>query len=121
MNTWTAFIPCSSTDSAEKPLQRLEMCLTMCREQSHLTKETGVDKMPRIAEKRLFRKKFDQLFMSALQKNKSKQTSGSVFAEIIEKVKKVKFELELIKTVDCFLDGHGSYISNLVFFEIKSL
>ena len=44
--------------------------------------------------------------MSALQKNKSTQTSGSVFAERIEKVKKTNFELELIKIVDCFLDGH---------------
>ena len=40
INTWTVFIPCSSTDSAEKSLQRVEMCLTMCRQQSPLTKET---------------------------------------------------------------------------------
>ena len=39
----------------------------------------------------------------------------------IEKVKKTKFELELIKVVDCFLDGHGNYDSNLVSFKIKSL
>ena len=55
--------------------------------------------------------------MSALQKNKSMQTSGSVFGERIEKVKKTKFELELIKIVDCFLDGHGFYDSNLVSFK----
>ena len=59
--------------------------------------------------------------MSAQQKNKSTQTSGSVFAERIEKVKKTRFELELIKIVDCFLDGHGNYDSNLVSFRIKSL
>ena len=59
--------------------------------------------------------------MSALQKNKSTQTSGSVFAERIEKVEKTSFELELIKIVDCFLDGHGNYDSNLVSFRIKSL
>ena len=81
----------------------------------------GVDKMPSIAKKRLLRKKFKQQFMSALQKNKSTQTSGSVFAERIEKVKKTRFELELIKIVDCFLDGHGNYDSNLVSFRIKSL
>ena len=81
----------------------------------------GVDKMPSIAKKRLLRKKFKQHFMSALQKNKSTQTSGSVFAERIEKVKKTRFELELIKFVDCFLDGHGNYDSNLVSFRIKSL
>ena len=77
--------------------------------------------MPSIAKKRLLRKKFKQHFMSALQKNKSTQTSGSVFAERIEKVKKTRIELELIKIVDCFLDGHGNYDSNLVSFRIKSL
>ena len=49
------------------------------------------------------------------------QISGSVFAERIEKVKKTKSELELIKIVDCFVDGHGNYDSNLVYFKIKSL
>ena len=59
--------------------------------------------------------------MSALQKIKSRQTSGSVFAERIEKVKKTKFELELMKFVHCFLDGLGNYDSNLKSFKIKSL
>ena len=59
--------------------------------------------------------------MNALQKNKSTQTSGSVFAERIEKVKKTKFELGLIKIVDCFLDGHCSYDSNLISFKMKTL
>ena len=77
--------------------------------------------MPGIAKKKLLRKKFKQHFISALQKNKSTQTSGSVFAEKIEKAKKTKVELELKKIVDCFLDGHGSYASKLVSFKIKSL
>ena len=81
----------------------------------------GVDKILSIAKKRLVRKKFNQHFFSALQKTKSTQTSGSVFAERIEKVKKTKFELELIKIVDCFLDGHGNHDNNLVSFEIRSL
>ena len=59
--------------------------------------------------------------MSVLQKNKSTQTSGSAFIERIEKVKKTKFELEPIKNVDCFLDGHGNYDRNLVSFKIKYL
>ena len=58
----------------------------------------GVDKMPSIAKKRLLRKKFKQHFMSVLQKNKSTRTSGSVFAERIEKAKKTNFELELKKS-----------------------
>ena len=49
--------------------------------------------------------------MSALQKNKSTQTSSSEFAARNEKVKKIEFELELVKIVDCFLVGHGNYDS----------
>ena len=97
------------------------MCLAMCREQSPLTKETRVDKMPSIAKKRPLRKHFTQRSMSDLQKNKSMQTGDSVFAEKIKKAKKTKFELELIKVVDCFLDGHGNYDSKLVPFKIKFL
>ena len=84
-------------------------------------KKRGVDKMPSIAKKRLLRKKYKQHFMSAVQKNKPTQTSGSLFAERIQRAKKTKLELELIKIVNCFLDGHGNYDSNLVSFEIKSL
>ena len=73
--------------------------------------------MPSIAKKRLLKKK--NLF-SSFQKTKTTQTSGSVFAERIEEVKKTKFEFELIKIVDCFLDGHGKFDSNLVSFKLKS-
>ena len=81
----------------------------------------GVDRMPSIAKKRLLRKKYKKHLFSSSQKTKTTQTSGSVFAERIEKVKKTNFELELIKIVDCFLDCHGNYDSNLVSFKIKSL
>ena len=81
----------------------------------------GVDRMPSIAKKRLFKKKYKKHLFSSFQKTKTTQTSGSVFAERIEKVKKTKFELDLIKILDCFLDGHGKYDSNLVSFKIKSL
>ena len=86
---------------------------------SHRNK--GVDRMPSIAKKRLLRKKYKKDLFSPFQKTKTTQTSGSVLAERIEKVKKTKFELELIKIVDCFLDGHGNFDSNLVSFKIKSL
>ena len=81
----------------------------------------GLDRMPSIAKKRLLRKKYKKHLFSSFQTTKSTQTGGSVFAERIEKVKKTKFELDLIKIVDCFLDGHGNYDSNLVSFKIKSL
>ena len=81
----------------------------------------GVDRMPSIAKKRLLRKKYKKQLFSSFQKRKATENSGSVFAERIEIVKKTKFELELIKIVDCFLDGHGNFDSNLVCFRIKSL
>ena len=77
--------------------------------------------MPSIAKKRLLRKKYKKHLFSSFQKTKTTQTSGSVLAERIEKVKKTKFKLELIKSVDCFLDGHGKFDSMLVSFKIKSL
>ena len=94
---------------------------TVQREFSFNQRNTGVDKKTSIAKKRLLRKKFQQHFMSALQKNKSTPTSGSLFAERIEKVTQTEFESELIKIKDCFLDGHGKYDSNLLSFKIKSL
>ena len=81
----------------------------------------GMNIMPSIAKKTLWRKNFEQQFISSLEKNKSTQTSGSVFAERIEKAKKTKFELELIKIADCFLDGHVIYDCNIVSFKIKPL
>ena len=80
----------------------------------------GVDRMPSIAKKRLLRKQYKKHLVSSFQKKETTETSGSVFAERIE-VKKTKFELDLVKIVDCFLDGHGNYDSNLVSFKIKSL
>ena len=47
----------------------------------------GVDRMPSIAKKRLLRKKYKKHLFSSFQKTKTTQTSGSVFAERIEKVK----------------------------------
>ena len=71
--------------------------------------------MPSIAKKICLMKKFKNHFLSSFQKTKTTKTSGSVFAERTEKVKTTKFELELIKFVNCVLDGHGNYVGNLVF------
>ena len=73
--------------------------------------------MPSIAKKRLLRKKYRKHFLRSFQKTKSTQTSGTVFADRIEQVKKTEFELELIKIVDCSLDDHGNFTSNLVSFK----
>ena len=81
----------------------------------------GGDRMLSIAKKRLLRKKYKKHLLSSFQKTKLTQTSGSVFADGMEQVKKTKFVLELIKIVDCSLDGHGNYSSSLVSFKIRSL
>ena len=50
--------------------------------------------------------------MSSFRKTKSTETSESVFAKRIEQNKKTTYDLELMKIVDCFLDGYGKYTSN---------
>ena len=70
--------------------------------------------MPSIAKKRLLRRKYKKHLLGSFQKTKSTQTSGSVFGDRIEQVKKTKSELELLKNVDCFEDGYGNFTSNLV-------
>ena len=80
----------------------------------------GADRIPSIAKKRLLRKKYKKHLLRSFQRTKSTQTNGSVFAERLQLVKKTQFELELLKIVDCFLDGYGNYCSNLISFRIKS-
>ena len=77
---------------------------------------TGVDRMPSIAKKRLLRKTYKKHFLSSFQK-----PNRCELGDRIEQVKKTKFQLELIKTVDGILDGHGNYISGLVSLKTKSL
>ena len=95
--------------------------LITCNEQLTLITETREWTECQALQKRDSWGKSTKNICSVLSKDKATQTSGSVFAERIEKVKKTKFELDLIKIVDCFLDGHGNYDSNLVSFKIKSL
>ena len=52
INTSTVYIPCSSTDSAEKLMGRAELCFTMFRGQSLLTKETEGWTKCRVLQKR---------------------------------------------------------------------
>ena len=68
--------------------------------------------MPSIAEKTLAEKARKKL-LSSFQITKSTQTSESIFAHRNEQFEKTKFDSEIIKNVDCFLDGHVIYTSNL--------
>ena len=74
--------------------------------------------MPSIAK--TFTKKLKKQLLTSIQKSVAIQTNGSVFVEQIERARRTKFELELMKIIDCFLDGHGTYESNLVSFKIKT-
>ena len=62
--------------------------------------------------------KVEKTFLSSFQKTKPTQANRSVAAKRIDQDKKTNIELELIKIVDCFLDGYGSYDGGLVPFEI---
>ena len=70
-------------------------------------------------EKSFLLKKYKIQLLSSLQKTKSMQPIGSVFADRIEQVKKIKLELKQIKILDCFLHGHGIYTSQLESFFKK--
>ena len=54
--------------------------------QQHNLRWKGYEKMPSIAKKRLFRKKFTRLYFCSNQKLASTQTLGSTFLEIIRKI-----------------------------------
>ena len=76
----------------------------------------GLDRTLSISKKKFLRKNYKKQLLSSSQKTKLRQFNGSVFAHRIEQVKNTKSELDLIKIVDCFLDVHGNYNSNLVSF-----
>ena len=82
MNTQTASIHSSSTDSVDILLSKLIKCLKMWKEQSaSIKRNSGVERMFSIAKKKLSRKKYRKHLLSSFQKTKSTQTNGSVVAE----------------------------------------
>ena len=85
---------------------------------THNTQNKSVEKTPSIAKKRLTRKKFKK-HCSAGQKSASTQTLGSSFLDRIQKIRNSKYESDLMKIVDCFLDGYGSIDNNFVTFKLK--
>ena len=75
--------------------------------------------MPSIAKKRLIRKKIKGHYLCSKQKLASTQTLGSAFLDRIRKIQNSKYETELFKIIDYFIDGHGSAHSDFVSFVIK--
>ena len=72
----------------------------------HISENKIVAKLPSMSEKRLSRKKFKRNLLRAEQRNASTQTLRSSFFDRIQNLKNSKYESELIKTVDCLVDGH---------------
>ena len=81
----------------------------------------GGDRVTSFAKNKLLRKKYKKHSLSSFHKFKLTQTSGSVYAERIVQIKKTNFAAELIKTVDCLINGLGNYTSIFVLFKMKSL
>ena len=75
--------------------------------------------MPSIARVKLLKRKYKKHPLSSFQKRISKQTSGSIFADRIEQVRKSKVELHLRKTLYCLLDSNGKNNCNLLPFKIE--
>ena len=80
----------------------------------------GLDRLPSVSKKEFLRKKYKIFLLSSFEKIEPMETSRSSLADRIEQVKKTKIELELIKILYFFLDGHGNFTSNLVTFKIES-
>ena len=79
------------------------------------------EKTPSVSRKRLVRKKFKKHYLSSNQKLASTQTLGSAFLDRIRKVQNSKYEHDLLKIIDSFIDGYGFVNSNHVNFSIKKL
>ena len=90
------------------------------REVQHIHYEKKiVEKLSSVSKKRLSRKKFKRHLVRAEQKNVSTQAMGSSFLDRIKSIKNSKYESELIKTVDCLLNGHGLFDNSLLYLEIR--
>ena len=125
-NTWNVCIHFSSTASLAKLLSRVDKSLVIRRGQFISFSKTEEWREYPASRKKTAKEQYKKHLLSSFQKTKSTQTSGSVFADTIEQVKKNKLIktdrlIELMKSVDCFLDGHGNYTSDLISFKIKSL
>ena len=79
----------------------------LTRAVEHNLENKYLEKVPSISKKRLSRKNFKHHLLRAEQRNASTQTLGSSFLDRVHSLRDSKFESELIKIVDCLLDGHG--------------
>ena len=85
----------------------------------HNLRWKGAEKMPSVAKKRLIRKNFKRHYLCSNQKLASTQTHSSAFLNRIRTIQNSKYESDLFKIFDCFIDRHGSVHSDYVSFVIK--
>ena len=85
----------------------------------HNLEHKFVEKLPSVSKKRLSRKKFKRHLLRAVQRNASTQTLRSSFFDRIQLLKNSKYESELIKIVDCLLDGHRIIDNPMLYFEVR--
>ena len=91
----------------------------LTRAVEHNLENKYVEKVPSISKKRLSRKKFKRHLLRAEQRNASTQTLGPSFLDRVHSLRNSKYESELIKIVDCLLDGHGIIDNHLLYLEIR--
>ena len=86
----------------------------------HKLKSIIPAKLPIVANTRLLRTKLKRHYSSSAQKLASTQTLGSAFFGKDRKVQNSKYETDLLKIVDCFIDGYGTVNSERVNFSINN-
>ena len=74
-------------------------------------------KTPSVAKKSLLRNIFKRHYLCSNQKLASTQTIGSAFLERVRQVQNSKYEHDLLKKIDCFIDCYGFVNSD---FSIKN-
>ena len=72
-----------------------------------------------VCPKKMCRKKLKRHLLRAEQRNVTTQTMVSSFLELVQSLTSSKHESELIKIVDCLLDGHGLIDNTLFYLEIR--
>ena len=107
-----------NTDFIHVLLHQAEKYSMSLIEQFKITMERS-RKDATIAKKRLIRKKYKRHYLSFNEKLASTQTHGSAFLDRIRKVQNSKYESDLLKSFDCFIDCHGSVNSDFVRFVMN--
>ena len=112
VNTWSVFTLYSNSDSVlyiGEKRRNIRFFRENCISQQNWQKDR---RNSQHAMKRLLHKKFKNHLLTLF--HKPKIGCSSVFVEWVEGSRGNKFEFELMKLIDCFLDGCGGYRRNLV-------